>query len=389
MSPVQRVVDVDTGGRSPMHTRSQWLWVMAVAFVVVVVVPLANLVPGPSSPLRLSDHLVPLLGKFLCLALVALALDLVWGYAGILSLGHTVFFALGGYALGMYLMRAIGAAGVYRSELPDFMVFLDWKELPWYWHGFDRLWFAALVAVLVPALIALVFGFFAFRSRSRGVYFSIITQALTYALMLLMFRNETGFGGNNGLTDFKHIAGFSLHAQTTKVGLFVLSALALLGGYLVCRYVVTSRLGKVLVAVRDREARVRFLGYSPLRYKLLVWVLSAALCGLAGALYVPQVGIINPSELHPAVGIEIAIWVAVGGRGTLVGAIVGALVVNGGKSWLTGAYPESWLFVLGGLFIVVTRFLPGGLLRSVVPAWRAALVWARRRTALRREETQS
>jgi urea transport system permease protein len=385
--PVKRSVDVDAGGRTPMHTRGQWLWIAAIAFVVIVVVPLANLVPGPSSALRLSDHLVPLLGKFLCLALVALALDLVWGYAGILSLGHTVFFALGGYAIGMHLMRAIGDAGVYRSALPDFMVFLDWKELPWYWLGFDRLWFAGLMVVAVPGLLALGFGFFAFRSRSRGVYFSIITQALTYALMLLMFRNETGFGGNNGLTDFKHLGGFSLAAQPTKVGLFVLSAAALLARNLVCRYVVTSRLGKVLVAVRDREARVRFLGYSPLRYKLFVWVLSAVLCGIAGALYVPQVGIINPSELHPAVGIEIAIWVAVGGRGTLVGAIVGALLVNAGKSWLTGAYPESWLFVLGGLFVVVTRFLPGGVLRSLVPAWRAALVWARRRTALRREET--
>ena len=359
-----------------MHTPRQWALFVAAAAVLLLVLPTLALGPAPGSPLRLSDHLVPLLGKLLCFALVALAMDLVWGYAGILSLGHTVFFALGGYALGMYLMRAIGDAGVYRSALPDFMVFLDWKQLPWYWRGFDRFWFAALMALLVPGALAFVFGYFAFRSRSRGVYFSIITQALTYALMLLMFRNETGFGGNNGLTDFKHIAGFSLHDPRTKVALLAASGLALLLGYLICRHVVTSRLGRVLVAVRDREERVRFLGYNPLRYKLFVWTLSAVLCGLAGALYVPQVGIINPSELHPAAGIEIAIWVAVGGRGKLVGAIAGALLVNGAKSWLTAAYPEYWLYFLGALFIVVTRFFPGGLVGSALAAGRA--LWARR-----------
>jgi urea transport system permease protein len=367
-----------------MHSSRQWILLLAIVAFALVVIPILNLATPASSPLRLSDHLVPLFGKFLCLALVALALDLIWGYAGILSLGHTVFFAAGGYALGMYLMRSIGEAGVYRSALPDFMVFLDWKQLPWYWRGFDRFWFAALMALVVPAVIALGFGFFAFRSRSKGVYFSIITQALTYALMLLMFRNDTGFGGNNGLTDFKRIGSFSLHAQGTKVGLYVASGLALLLGYLICRSVVTSRAGRVLVAVRDREERVRFLGYSPLRYKLFVWTLSAVLCGLAGALYVPQVGIINPSELHPAAGIEIAIWVAVGGRGSLVGAIAGAILVNGAKSWLTGAYPEYWLYFLGALFVVVTRFFPQGLLRTVAGWTTGALAFGRRRLALRR-----
>jgi urea transport system permease protein len=354
-----------------LHSARQWSLLGAVAFGALVLVPALNRATSSGSSLHLSDHLVPLLGKFLCLALVAVALDLVWGYAGILSLGHTVFFALGGYAIGMYLMRSIGGDGVYRSELPDFMVFLDWKVLPWYWRGFDRFWFAVTMALLVPGLVALVFGFFAFRSRCRGVYFSIITQALTYALMLMMFRNDTGFGGNNGLTDFKRIAGFSLVDQRTKVGLFIASGLALLLGYLICRFVVTGRAGRVLVAIRDREERVRFLGYGPVRYKLFVWVLSAVLCGLAGALYVPQVGIINPGELHPAVGIELAIWVAVGGRGTLVGAMAGALLVNSTKSWLTAAYPEYWLFFLGALFIVVTLFFPQGVLRSLA-AWTAA-----------------
>ncbi len=360
-----------------MHTPRQWTALAALALLVIVLVPLLPL-----------GHLAPLFGKFLCLALVALAMDLVWGYAGILSLGHTVFFALGGYALGMYLMRAIGDAGVYRSALPDFMVFLDWKQLPWYWRGFDRFWFAALMALAVPGVLALVFGFFAFRSRSRGVYFSIITQALTYALMLLMFRNDTGFGGNNGLTDFKRILGFSLYQQRTKVGLLVASGLALLLGYLICRFVVTSRLGRVLVAVRDGEERVRFLGYSPLRYKLFVWTLSAMLCGLAGALYVPQVGIINPSELHPAAGIEIAIWVAVGGRGTLWGAILGALVVTVARSWLTAAYPEYWLYVLGGLFVVVTRWMPDGLAGTAMRLAHRPWRWPWWRGRARREQRE-
>jgi len=348
-----------------MHTVPGWLALLAACLTVFVVVPVLNQVPDASSALRLSDHLIPLLGKFLCFALVAVAMDLVWGYTGILSLGHGVFFALGGYAMGMHLMRNIGTAGVYRSELPDFMVFLDWKELPWYWLGFDRLEFAIAMAVVVPGLLAFVFGYLAFRSKIKGVYFSIITQALTYAAMLLMFRNETGFGGNNGLTDFKSLMGYSVQDQTTKVALYLASCTALLLGYLACRYVVMSKLGRVLLAIRDQEGRVTFSGYDPLYYKLFAWTLSAMLCGVAGALYVPQVGIINPSELAPGNSIEIAIWVAVGGRGTLVGPVLGAFLINGGKSWLTGAYPELWLYFLGALFIGVTLFLPQGVVGAV------------------------
>ncbi|HEX7481359.1 MAG TPA: urea ABC transporter permease subunit UrtC [Polyangiales bacterium] len=343
-----------------LHSPAQWL-ALALGFAAFASVPAFNGLVPAGAALHLSDELLPLLGKFLCYALVALAMDLVWGYTGVLSLGHAVFFALGGYAMGMHLMRVIGTAGVYRSQLPDFMVFLDWKELPWYWHGFQHFAFAASMALLVPGVLALVFGFFAFRSRIRGVYFSIITQALTYALMLLMFRNDTGFGGNNGLTDFKRLLGYPLADQATKRGLYLASLLALLLGYLVCRYVVTSKLGRVLLALRDAESRIMFSGYNPFHYKLLVWTLSAVLCGLAGALYVPQVGIINPSELAPSNSIELAIWVAVGGRGTLVGAVIGALLVNGMKSWLTGAYPELWLYALGALFVGVTLFLPKGL----------------------------
>ena len=345
-----------------LHTPRQWIAFASVVSILLVVVPALQLGPEPGAPIYLSDHLVPLLGKFLCYALVAVAMDLVWGYCGILSLGHAVFFALGGYAIGMYLMRSIGREGVYRSDLPDFMVFLDWKELPWYWQGFDNFPFALAMVIMVPGLLALAFGFLAFRSKIRGVYFSIITQALTYALMLLMFRNETGFGGNNGLTDFKRVLGYPIAEQSTKLALYVASALALVFGYLLCRYVVTSKLGRVLVAIRDQESRVAFAGYDPLRFKLFAWTLSAMLCGVAGALYVPQVGIINPSELSPANSIEIAIWVAIGGRGTLAGAALGALVVNAGKSWLTAAFPELWLYFLGCLFIVVTLLLPEGLL---------------------------
>jgi urea transport system permease protein len=348
-----------------MHSPREWLVVLAVLLVFAVLIPVLNYSVPSGSPLHVSNHLIPLYGKFLCFALVAIAMDLVWGFTGILSLGHAVFFAAGGYAMGMHLMRNIGKQGVYRSELPDFMVFLDWKELPWFWRPFDEFWFACIAIVLVPGLMALIFGFLAFRSRIRGVYFSIITQAMTFALMLMMFRNDTGFGGNNGLTDFKSVLGRSLQEPTTKLNLYIASVVALFVGYLLCRYIVTSKLGRVLMAIRDEESRVMFTGYNPVVYKLFAWTLSAMLCGIAGALYVPQVGIINPSELAPANSIEIAIWVAVGGRGTLVGAAIGAVLINGLKSYLTVAYPDVWLFVLGGLFVFVTLFLPAGVAGSL------------------------
>ncbi|HYD39275.1 MAG TPA: urea ABC transporter permease subunit UrtC [Anaeromyxobacter sp.] len=341
--------------------RAGWWAVAAAAALAFVVLPALHLLVAPGHPLHVSDHVVTVAGKIACYATVAVALDLVWGYAGILSLGHGLFFALGGYAFGMYLMRSIGRDGVYQSDLPDFMVFLDWKELPWFWHGTDHAAWAVALAVLVPGLVAFVFGWFAFRSRIRGVYFSIITQALTYAAMLLFFRNDTGFGGNNGFTDFKRIFGFPIAAPGTRVALFAASVAVLLGTLVLCRWLVTSPFGGVLRAVRDGEPRLRCLGYEPLWFKLGVWTLSAVLCGVAGALYVPQVGIINPSEMSTAASIEIAIWVAVGGRGTLVGAVLGAVLVNLAKSWFTKAMPELWLFFLGFLFVAVTLFLPGGL----------------------------
>jgi urea transport system permease protein len=356
------------------------LRIALVVAVIIATVPALNLWAPPASPFHIPDYIVPLLGKFLCYALVALALDLAWGYTGILSLGHGVFFALGGYAMGMHMMRSMAGEGVYRSALPDFMVFLNWKELPWFWHGFDQFWLALLMALAVPGLLAFVFGYLAFRSRIKGVYFSIITQALTYALMLLFFRNETGLGGNNGLTDFKRILGFSLQAHSTKLGLYVAAALALVLSFLLCHYVVHSKLGRVLAAIRDAESRLRFSGYDPLRYKLFIWTLSAVLCGLAGALYVPQVGIINPSELQPSNSIEMAIWVAVGGRGTLVGPLLGAGLVNGAKSWFTGAFPELWLYFLGALFISVTLFLPRGLVGLFDGIGARMAVWRRGRS---------
>ena len=335
---------------------------LIVLAVTTVLVAVLNLALPPSSPLHVSTYTVTLLGKYLTYALLALAVDLIWGYCGVLSLGHGAFFALGGYAMGMYLMRQIGERGVYGNPLlPDFMVFLNWDRLPWYWHGFDQFWFAALMILLVPGLLAFVFGWFAFRSRVTGVYFSIITQAMTYALMLAFFRNEMGFGGNNGLTDFKEILGFDLQADAARVGLFIASAVALAGGYILCRYIVQSKLGRVVVAVRDAEDRARFLGYAVADYKVWVFVLSAMLAGLAGALYVPQVGIINPSEFSPLFSIELAIWVAVGGRATLYGAVAGALLVNYAKTYFTGVLPEAWLFALGALFVLVTLFLPRGL----------------------------
>ena len=369
-----------------MNTQSvfsrQAIAVLALLVLAAVIVPILNLATTPSSAFHVSDHLIPLFGKYLCFALLALSVDLVWGFCGILSLGHGAFFALGGYAMGMYLMRQVGARGVYADPtLPDFMVFLNWKELPWFWQGFDHFPYAAVMMLAAPGLIALVFGWFAFRSRVTGVYLSIMTQAMTFALMLAFFRNDMGFGGNNGLTDFKDILGFSVQAKSTRIALFVFSAVALAGSYLLCRWVVTSKLGKVLVAVRDAESRTRFLGYHVEQYKLAVFTLSAMLAGLAGALYVPQVGIINPSEFAPANSIEAVIWVAVGGRGTLAGAILGALVVNAGKTWFTGALPEYWLFALGGLFVFVTLFMPKGILGAAGALWSRAKTWDRRAPA--------
>lgn len=336
--------------------------ILGLLLLMTLLVPVLNLAVPPESPWHVSTYLVSLLGKLLTYALLALALDLIWGYAGILSLGHGAFFALGGYAMGMYLMRQIGTRGVYgHPELPDFMVFLNWESLPWYWWGFDMFWFAMLMVVLVPGLLALAFGWLAFRSRVTGVYFAIITQALTFALMLAFFRNEMGFGGNNGLTDFKEILGFSIQARETRVGLFVASAIVLMLAYLACRFIVTSRLGRVMVAIRDAESRVRFSGYRVESYKLWLFVFSAMLAGIAGALYVPQVGIINPGELSPLSSIELVVWVATGGRGTLYGAVTGAFVVNYAKTWFTTAYPELWLFALGALFVLVTLLLPRGL----------------------------
>ncbi|MDD9904288.1 MAG: urea ABC transporter permease subunit UrtC [Rhodospirillaceae bacterium] len=335
---------------------------LGVLALLAVLVPVLNLAFPPESALHVPTYVVALVGKYLCFALLAISVDLIWGYCGILSLGHGAFFSLGGYAMGMYLMRQIGDRGVYKDPvLPDFMVFLNWKELPWYWYGFDSFPFAMLMVLLAPGLLALVFGFFAFRSRVTGVYLSIITQAMTFALLLAFFRNDMGFGGNNGLTDFKDILGFNLQSDATRIGLFVASALALAGGYLLSLFIVKSKLGRVLVAIRDAESRARFLGYRVEHYKLFVFTVSAMMAGVAGALYVPQVGIINPSEFSPANSIEIVVWVALGGRGTLHGAALGAVLVNFAKTYLTGAAPEFWLYFLGALFILVTILLPKGI----------------------------
>ena len=341
-------------------------WSIGGIVLVAISVPVLNLVVPPSSPFHFSAYGLTLVGKYMCYALLALAVDLVWGYCGILSLGHAAFFALGGYAMGMYLMREIGPRGVYGNPiLPDFMVFLNWKSLPWYWHGFNHFGFALLMVALVPGLLALAFGWFAFRSRVTGVYFSIISQALTYALMLAFFRNDMGFGGNNGFTDFKDILGFDLSSDRVRVVLLVITAITLAVSYLVCRAIVSSRAGRVIRAIRDAESRTRFLGYRVESFKLWVFVFSAVLAGVAGALYVPQIGIINPSEFAPINSIEVVIWVAVGGRGTLYGALVGAILVNYAKTYLTSAFPDAWYYVLGGLFVVVTLFLPRGIVGLV------------------------
>ena len=345
---------------------------MTTLAVVAVLVPVLNQAVPASSAFHVSTYVLTLVGKYLCYALLALAVDLIWGYCGILSLGHAAFFSLGGYAMGMYLMRQIGTRGVYGDPvLPDFMVFLNWHELPWFWHGFNHLWFAAAIAIAAPACLAAVFGWLAFRSRVTGVYLSIMTQALSYALMLAFFRNDMGFGGNNGFTDFKDIAGFDLHNDGTRVVLFVITAAALALAYVACRAITDSRAGRVIRAIRDAESRTRFLGYRVESFKLWIFVLSAVLAGVAGALYVPQVGIINPSELAPINSIEAVIWVAVGGRGTLVGAAAGAVLVNYAKTFLTGAMPEAWLYALGALFVGVTLFFPRGLM-GLVPVRKPA-----------------
>jgi urea transport system permease protein len=351
--------------KAPLLNRGGWTaWLVALV-VLCALVPVLNLLIPEGSVFHMSDFVVALVAKIMCFAICALAMDLIWGYTGILSLGHGVFFALGGYAMGMYLMRQIGLDGNYKSALPDFMVFLDWKTLPWHWTLSDSFVATLALVVLAPGLVALVFGFFAFRSRIKGVYFSIITQAMTFAAMLLFFRNETGFGGNNGFTDFKRILDIPIATPGTRMVLFVITSLTLLVFFLLARWLVTSKFGRVLQAIRDAETRVMFSGYSPLGYKLTIWTLSAMMCGVAGALYVPQVGIINPSEMSPANSIEIAIWAAVGGRATLIGPIVGAFIVNGAKSWLTVTYPEFWLYFLGALFIGVTLFLPQGVVGLV------------------------
>lgn len=342
------------------------VWAVFLILLAAALVPLANLLIPEDSVFHVPGYLVPLLGKYLCYALLALALDLVWGYCGILSLGHGAFFALGGYAMGMYLMRQIGDRGVYANPLlPDFMVFLNWSELPWYWYGFNHFAFAALMVVLVPGLLAFVFGWFAFRSRVTGVYLSIITQAMTYALLLAFFRNEMGFGGNNGLTDFKEILGFNVQAGGTRAALFAATAIALALALVLSSAIVRSKYGKVLVGVRDAESRTRFLGYRVENMKLFIFTVSAMMAGVAGALYVPQVGIINPGEFAPANSIEVVIWTAVGGRGTLIGPIIGAILVNFGKSIFTAAFPEFWLFALGALFVATTLFLPKGVVGTV------------------------
>ncbi|AIS96832.1 urea ABC transporter, permease protein UrtC [Burkholderia thailandensis E254] len=358
--------------RPALLSRRAWLALVALCIAVGIGVPLAALVAPESSAFHLSSYAMTLAGKLMCYAIAALALDLVWGYCGILSLGHGLFFALGGYAIGMYLMRAIGRDGKYGSDLPDFMVFLDWHRLPWYWSGTEHLAYALALVVLAPAALAWVFGFFTFRSRVKGVYLSIITQATTFAAMLLFYRNETGFGGNNGFTDFKRIAGFAITSPGTRCALFLITVAALVASFVAARAIVTSKLGRVVTAIRDGETRVMFLGYSPLAYKLFVWVVSAVLCGIAGALYVPQVGIINPSEMSPANSIEMAIWVAVGGRGTLIGPIVGAFAVNGAKSVFTAYFAEYWLFFLGLIFVLVPLVLPRGIMGLVEAVTRKA-----------------
>jgi urea transport system permease protein len=349
--------------------------IFCITLIGVVAYLFIGIMSEQGSILHIEPYTVLILGKYLCYAILALSIDLVWGYLGILSLGHGAFFALGGYAFGMYLMRQIGAKSVYAaSNLPDFMIFIGWDKLPWYWQGSHSFLFTCLLVVLVPGILGFVFGWTAFRSRVSGVYFSIISQAMTYALMLAFYLNNLGFGGNNGFTDFKTILGFDVHSNGMIGTLMALSGLALLLSYLMCRYLAVSRLGLVLVAIRDNEPRVRFAGYRVETVKLFIFTLSAMMAGLAGALYVPQVGIINPSIFAPVFSVEMVVCVALGGRGTLYGAVFGAIMVNMCKSTLTSAYPMAWPFVLGALFVAVAVFLPRGLAGLLFPRGEGGLV---------------
>jgi urea transport system permease protein len=362
---------------SHRQARREWLVFGLLVALLLVVVPLLNTYPAPASAWWVSDYALNLFGKFLAYAILALGLDLIWGYTGILSLGHGVFFGLGAYGVGMHLMLAVGDAGVYQNALPDFMVWNQVRELPLFWKPFYSLGFTVLAVILMPLLLATVFGFLAFRSRIRGVYFAIITQALVLSVWLLFNRNETNLGGTNGLTDFKTILGFRLSGPGTQRALYMLTVLCLGGAYLLCRWITRSRLGKVLVAIRDSEQRVLFTGYSPADYKLFVFAVSAGLAGLAGALYTPQVGIITPSQIGVLPSIEMVVWVAAGGRGTLIGAVLGAVGVNWARSLLTTQYPDLWLFFLGGLFIGGVLLVPDGCVGLVRRLWAALGRWSR------------
>ncbi len=347
----------------------------AAALWFVVAMPSLNAFGTPGSFFHVSDFTLNLFGKFLAYAILALGLDLIWGFTGILSLGHGVFFGLGAYCMGMYLTLGIGGEGVYQSRLPDFMVWNRVKELPLFWEPFHSFLFTSLAAALAPGALAAAFGFLAFRTRVRGVYFAIITQALALCAWLVLNRNEVNLGGTNGLTNFKKILGFALAEASTQRGLYVVTALALCGAYLLCRWIADSRAGKILLAIRDAESRVLYSGYTPANYKAFVFTVSAMLAGVAGALYAPQVGIITPGRIGVLPSIEMVIWVAVGGRGSLIGAVVGAVGVNWARSWLTSSYPDYWLYFLGGAFILVVRFFPDG----IVGAARGALRKLRRR----------
>jgi urea transport system permease protein len=354
-------------------SRKEWLILSGLALIGLVILPCLNAYTEPGSLFHVSNFAITVYGKYLCYAVLAVGVNLLWGYTGLLSLGQALFFSLGGYALGMHLMLMIGNLGQYKADIPDFMVFLEFPKrypetggLPPHWVPFRSFAFAAAAVLWVPALVAFVFGWLAFRSRIKGVYFSILSQALTYAATLLFFRNDFTFGGNNGLTDFKFILGADIHSDTTRRVLYIASGLLLLGVYVLCRWLTTTKFGLVQRAIRDSENRVLFSGYSTANFKLFVFVLSAMICGMGGALYVPQVGIINPSEMAPEKSLEAVVWCAVGGRGSLLGPIIGAISVNAMKSYATRAFADQWLYFLGALFILVTLFLPGGIIR--VPA---------------------